>query len=299
LPTAHAKLILLGEHFVLYGQSALVCGLPLALSLTLTPDTAQSWHSKQLLSDQDKARAEEVLWVVMQALKVPPQPFRIDISSSIPSQSHLGSSAAFCVTLTQALDQQFNLRLTADRIIETATLGENVLHGKSSGLDPLIAFFGGIQLVTPGTNGKLDHQSLASAVPLPLVIARTPSVTSTKLMVAGVKFLFDQDPDLKQEVLNNYQLTLLEAAKSLLATDLVGFGKALNDNHALLQKINVSAPPLDHLCQTALQSGALGAKLTGGGGGGSMFALCADSASQDKVAQALTPLSQEVMQVTI
>jgi mevalonate kinase len=256
------KLILVGEHAVVHGEPAIAFAVDLGTRATLTPldaDTPNEVHA-----GFDDAQLSAAL-----ATALGPTGWRVELTSTLPVGRGMGSSASLGVALARARFAAQGHEPTPDEVFDAAMKVEAVFHGTPSGLDVAVSARGGALLYqrTPAPT----FQPLACP-PWQLVVVDTGKKGSTRELVAGVAARRPAiDPHLRAVgVVARAALGCLHDARAL--------GPLLNENHALLRQIGVSTPELDELCAAALAAGALGAKLSGAGGGGVAIALVDDPA---------------------
>lgn len=194
------------------------------------------------------------------------------VRSMIPMAVGLGSSAAVCVATTAAVGELFNGNLTKKEIAELSFEGEKIIHGTPSGVDNNVATFGGIMKYERGQpfeSFKLEQQ-------LPFVIGNTRRKRSTKNLVDEVRFLKEKNPEIVDGIIDSIGKISKIGLDALFKRNLEKIGDLMNINHGLLSALGVSTPELDELVYAARREGALGAKLTGAGGGGCMIAIAKD-----------------------
>ncbi len=300
--SACAKIILCGEHSVVYGRPAIALPLPrLRARATveardevgdgrpddieiIAPDiNARYWM--RLQSGRPLAR---IVALTLDTLGIGPdqpewRPFTLTMTSDIPVGANLGSGAAVSVAAARATAAFF------DRALDTAVLSalayeiEQMHHGTPSGIDNTVVAYEQPVWFIRG----LAPVPLGAAAALPLVIGDTGSVTPTKVPVADVRADWLRDRDGLEAIFDEIG-GLASVARAALATgDLPHLGRAMDENHALLQALTVSSPALDALCGAARAAGALGAKMSGGGRGGNMIALARDDAHAEALMAAL------------
>jgi hydroxymethylglutaryl-CoA reductase len=149
------------------------------------------------------------------------------------------------------------------------------------------------------SGGPDTIKKLSMRKPVEIIIGSTGIVANTKAMVEGVAERKKQNPRKYDQLFRQAEALALAGRKALDDFDLEKVGELMNENHRLLQEIEVSSKELDLLVNLAKAQGAFGAKLTGGGGGGCMTALTPTSALQEKVAQAIEKEGFEVLQTKI
>ncbi len=205
---------------------------------------------------------------------------KVDIHSEIPRSVGLGSSAAVCVAFSAALALAFDLDYSLEDISHLAFKGEKIVHGTPSGVDNTIATFGGCLKYQQGKGEPVKFNDIQ------LILGNTRIPHETKTLTSSVRARFSTYPEVMASTIEAMGLLVEKAVKYLANGDLERLGETFNINQGLLSTIGVSTPKLDQLINIARIEGAYGAKLTGAGSGGCMFALV-DEKSQQSVFQAL------------
>jgi mevalonate kinase len=282
--SAPGKIILFGEHAVVYGRPAIAAPLSdVRATATIRSTrsggvilTAPDLGLEQSLVDAkpDEALALTVYQVQLAAgLKSLPD-MRITVSSDIPIAAGLGSGAAITAATTRALAQFLGLdALSSDEWISDLTYEvEKIHHGTPSGIDnTVVAYERPIYFVRQEPQNLIETFHVQR--PLRLLVGDTGISSSTKDVVEDVRRLWQKEPR-RFNVLFDGCGALSEAARQAIQIgDYAEIGRLMNRNHQLLMDMTVSSSELDHLVFIALQSGALGAKMSGGGRGGNMIAL--------------------------
>ena len=264
----HGKLILCGEHAVVYGHPAVAFAVDLATSVTLEARPGPT----AIDGAAADARLTEALRLVL-----PAEGFCVRVASSVPVGRGMGSSAALAVALVRARAALDGTTLDDDATYAAAMPCERVFHGNPSGLDVAVSVRGGCLRFTRGVPPTLEP--LAPG-PWQVVVLDTGVAGDTAALVAGVASRRPAiDPHI--EAIG----ALVDRCCGALGSP-ARLGPLLTENHRLLQAIGVSTPALDELVHLALDAGALGAKLAGAGGGGVAFALVADDRGADAVLRA-------------
>lgn len=286
---AAGKVILLGEHAAVYGRHALALPLRSAVSASLHPREHESTVLFQDPDDEPPSSrslvpaALEMVELIARQLGLEGRHFAIELRSRIPRAAGLGSSAAVAVALARAFSRVFALRLPDATVNRLAFECEKIAHGDPSGIDNTVATYGQAILYQKGAAEPAEPLELA-AFP-PLVIAVSGVRSSTKEQVAGVRERRATMADRYEGIFDEIDEISLAGAAALVRQDYSELGLLMNLCHGLLNAIGVSTPELERMVDIARRHGALGAKLTGAGGGGSIVALC--PGAQDRVARAL------------
>ncbi|MCK5030471.1 MAG: mevalonate kinase, partial [Thermoplasmatales archaeon] len=193
--------------------------------------------------------------------------------------------------------EHFNLNLSYDEINDIAYEGEKGYHGTPSGIDNTASTFGGLIWFEKSEPTIMEKLSLPN--PVRIVMGNTGKVADTTAAVAGVRKRKEKDPEKYKKIFNRAENIAYLAKRALQEGNYKEVGKLMNENHKLLQQIEVSSRELDFLVGIAREQGALGAKLTGGGLGGNMIALTPGKDLQENVANAIEKEGFQVLKTTI
>jgi len=268
----NGKTVLLGEHAVVYGMPAIAAGISLGATARAEPSDVNSLRiAGRVARSGDGSDLVAALEQTCEALGTGPQ--RVEVDVNVPLGSGLGGSAAIGVAISRAILAARGEAETAERVLSGANAWEQVFHGNPSGVDAAAAYAGGCIWFTKATG--IDP--LYVAVPLRLAICLAGPPASTKEMVENMKRLGERRPDLLGKSLAGIESLVKNARLCIEAGDLSGLGQLMNYNQMLLSGLFLSTPDIERACAVAREAGALGAKLTGAGGGGAVIALCADS----------------------
>lgn len=269
---APGKLILAGEHAVVYGHPAIALAVRRGTWVRATRRPGPSGVDSSWLLADEGARvafpADPRLGPALAAV-LPPADVGLSVEADLPTGRGMGSSASLAVATVRALARLHGEEPTIEAQIERGFAVERVFHGTPSGLDHTVSARGGT-LRYRRTEAGLELRPLPLA-PLPLVVLDSGAPGDTAALVAGVRARRPGvDPTLQRIG------DLVDALTGLLddpAPDLRIVGALLLENHAMLREIGVCTPDLDALVRLALDGGATGAKLAGAGGGGVVLAL--------------------------
>jgi len=278
---AFGKVILLGEHAVVHGVPALAAGLPRALVLRARPLddprgptelSIPAWDVRVQLAPGDDGAMHPVARAAAEVLALCDAPLaglRIDGETTLPAGAGLGSSAALCVALARLA---LGPGAPAEEVVEASMAGERVFHGSPSGIDSEIAARGGVLRFVRGR----PPEPIRPARPLPLVILPTGVPRRTADLVAHVGRFVRREPAVARPILEAIRGCVERGQAALEVGDHATLGRMFDACHGLLSALGVGHRRLDDLCAVARSAGALGAKLTGAGGGGCAIALAGD-----------------------
>ncbi|TMA37716.1 MAG: mevalonate kinase [Deltaproteobacteria bacterium] len=269
---AAGKVILLGEHAVVYGRPALAAGLPLWLEAEVVAGEGPARFESDRHADDP--RAARLIAEAAAAVGLEPRGLVVRVRSDVPAGVGVGSSAALAVAVLRALAAAAGRRLARDEELEVATRLESIFHGHPSGIDPAAAALGGCFRFVRGTPPVVAP--VRPVVPLPLVIAFGARPRSTGAAVMGLRARWEADRARHEALFDAVAATVEDGARAVEAGDLAALGRAFDRNQTLLETIGVSAPEVEALAARARAAGALGAKLTGGGAGGAVGARAPD-----------------------
>jgi len=300
---APAKIILTGEHFVVMGKPAIAMAVDLYSRVEISKREDSAIHIKstslkasgtfqsgRYVPDTGPVKASNALQPVQMIAShlteqagLKDQGLDIEIDSSIPLAAGLGSSASVAVSVIAALSRLLGLRTSREEIRELAYIPERIVHGKPSGIDQTTATHGGVIAFS------LDKgfEAINARRDIPIVIGNTGITRSTGEQVAKVRSISQERPSEFNIVATHAGEISTKARQAIEKGKLRRLGELMNDNHDLLKWLSLSNRKLEELISAARSSGALGAKLTGAGGGGCMIALVEPGVERE-VAEAIT-----------
>lgn len=297
--TAPAKLILCGEHAVVYGCPAIALPLESVRARVCVadapPESGIHFHAPDLdtgwsMNDEPDSPLSELARATMQHVNHAAPDLTITITSDIPIASGMGSGAAVATALIRALSRHLGHDLPATEISHLVYRSEQRYHGTPSGIDnAVIAYEQAIWFVRsrPGAASTAPTiEPVTIGAPLTLVVGDTGIRCETRLPVGYVRQRWQADPQHSMALFGQVEEVVCQVRDALARGDTGALGPLLNTNQTLLEAIGVSSPELERLVAAAREAGAHGAKLSGGGWGGIMLALV-DAASSTRVADAL------------
>ncbi|MDH3653668.1 MAG: mevalonate kinase [Myxococcales bacterium] len=284
------KVILLGEHAVVHGCPAIAVGIE--RGVTASASTAERnilrlspWG---LAIEPDPSGGEPLERAFAAALALYPERPALEVSAEVelPAGAGLGCSAAIGVAALDAIDEALSIQRSRTELAEAALVWERIFHGNPSGIDNAMSAVGGVALYRKGE----PLQPLRSNKPLHLVIGYSGESSSTKEMVASVARQLEDDPKRVNKAFEAIEVLVRNAKLAIEAGDHIALGQLLDLNHTILSSLMLCTSKLDEMCQAARAAGALGAKMTGAGGGGCMIAL---APKQDQALRLCEVLGQD------
>ena len=266
------KVILFGEHAVVHGYPAIAVGIERGVVAEASPADEDllklSPWNMDVRPDPTGEPLERAFAVALAAYSERP-PIEVRAQIDLPAGAGLGCSAAIGVAVFHAVDEALGLERSREELAEAAIAWEKIFHGNPSGIDNTMSALGGVALF------RRDEplQSLRSNKPLHLVIGYSGQSPSTQEMVSSVARQLESDPVRVNKAFEAIDVLVRNAKLAIEAGDHIALGQLLDLNHAILSSLMLCTTKLDAMCQAARNAGALGAKMTGGGGGGCMIAL--------------------------
>jgi mevalonate kinase len=267
--TACGKVILLGEHAVVYGVPALAAGIERGVRASARPRSGATctlsvpaWNVEVDEDDpRDLGRALRALVEVTGSVR----PLAIEASVDLPPGGGLGCSAALGVAVARAIDPAAQPGAIVDRVMAW----EKIFHGNPSGVDAAVASRGGCVLFSK----RSGIEDMQVAAPLTLCIGHSGAGSSTGTMVEAVARLRAESPVAVDAAFEGIHELVASSRHAVESGDRRALGRLMELNQVWLRDLALSTPAIDRMCRLAREYGAFGAKLTGAGGGGSVVAL--------------------------
>lgn len=287
---AIGKIILLGEHSVVYGEPALAIPFP---STNVETSIFKSnglgvlnciYYMGELVETPDILLGlTEVIKGITEKFKEDYKKLNIDIKSTIPPERGMGSSAAVAVATIRGLYDYFDEALSDDELLKWVNISERIIHGNPSGIDAMITSRGEPLLYIRNQPFKPFEISIGGY----LIVGDTGVKGKTKEAVEAVAKFIEKTPEEGRSLIKELGLITRTGMEKIKEKNINDFGQLMFKAHQILIEIGVSDSNLNTLVDTAVENGALGAKLTGGGRGGCMIALADNKEEAYSISEAL------------
>ena len=271
--TGYGKAILIGEHFVVHGARGIALAIPRKTTVTLreAPSLKFGFECGELLKEATRRVLERAAGKTG---------FEVNVESGLPVSAGMGWSASYSVALARAGAKAAGRELSDGEAAEIAFEGEKAFHGRPSGIDNTLAAFGGLMLFRKGEEPK----RLRAGGMFHFVIANSGRKGPTKELVEKVAGMKGKEPEIFAWMVKEEERIVDEAVSALEKGDAEKLGELMDANNALLVRLGLSTPIIDKIRETALEGGALGAKITGAGGGGCVLILAPDAEKAEGIA---------------
>lgn len=288
---SHAKIILIGEHSVVYGQPAIALPLPdVKMTATITPAPAGHMIVSEYFNGQINALpskmsgVQKLLNALIDRFHGQDDAWKLTIKSALPAERGMGSSAATAVAIVRAFFDYYDAALDRQLLLQLADIEEEITHRSPSGLDAATVSAKQPLFFIKGQAGTPFQMHLTGT----MVIADTGIKGATKEAIEAVQAQLQNHHQAATARIDHLGKLTTACKDFLTNNELMKLGTALNAAQADLAALTISSPELDQLIQVAREHGAIGAKLTGGGRGGCMFAITRTALEARKIATVLT-----------
>lgn len=288
---AHSKIILMGEHAVVYDFPAIALPFPAVqvhAEVMATKHQVHQLDCQYFVGDLSQVpgmldNIKKAVEMTLESFKLAPDPMLIKITSTIPQERGMGSSAAVSVAIVRAICDFHQMPLEDYQLHMIVNQAEVIAHESTSGLDTLVT----------STSSPVIYRKSQAPRPFKLkldaylIVADSGQAGQTKKAVNHVHQLKEKKPEFVQQMMAAIGNFVQESHDAILAQNPELLGRLMTYNHYYLNQLGVSNPFLDRIINAAWLEGALGAKMTGGGLGGCVIALTRDKESAKAVAQAM------------
>ena len=296
------KVILLGEHSVVYGRHAIAVPVPQTIRVKIEDCKESvmlmipSWGIEyQLDKDIEQRQSfEKPAGAILERLNLSNKGMRIEVFPDIPRGMGLGGSAAIAVAIIRGLSNHFNLGLSDEEVNGMAFESEKIAHGNPSGIDNTMATFGQPLIYRTGEPPLVERLNINESFSLVVGFSRHEGVTAKT--VRNVREGWRKNTAMYEKIFDDIDDLVLKSVTAIQNNDFALLGQMMNFCQGLLNALQVSNPELERLIGLAREAGALGAKLTGGGGGGAMVALVK---KESEVAEAIESEGFETLSFTV
>ena len=280
----YGKLLLFGEHAAVYGHPAVGLRLDAYLEVSLEPGE-DGWLLPEL-----PARESDLVRRALAELHGAPAGGRLRIEGNLPMSVGFGSSAAFCTALVRAAGGAGTARVGTgfdrEALWAEAHRIEHVFHGTPSGIDTGLSVYPGASIIYPDPPA-LPRREAARLPRAALLVAAIPRTSTTAELVAGIRAMRERDRAAVEHSLHRLGRLSEAAATPESCPDAVALGRIADQAQAVLRTLGLSTRPLDEALTALHDAGALGAKLSGAGGGGALYGVFASLADAEAAAAVL------------
>lgn len=294
---AHSKIILMGEHSVVYDYPAIAFPFQAAdVQVKIKPLFKGStilnsdyYRGKLTSAPEEFNNIKAVVNATIESFNFPNQPLEITVNSTIPAERGMGSSAAVAVAIVRGLCDLYEQEIPDQQLYFLANQAEVIAHESTSGLDTLVA-----STISPVIYRKSQKpHPFEIDIEAYLVVADSGEVGQTKLAVSKVRQLKDKKSAFVTKTMKAIGDFVQRAYQAIQDKQVEELGRLMTYNHYYLNQLGVSNTTLDQIVNAAWMAGALGAKLTGGGLGGCVIALAKDADDARYIAEAMEAMGAQ------
>jgi mevalonate kinase len=277
---APGKVILFGEHAVVYGRPAVAVPVTQVKARVIVEDAPKGCGITIVASDlgktyrlKDAPLQDPLSFTILNTLELlspgPDLDLKVTINSTIPIARGLGSGAAVSTAIVKALAEHFGKNLSKSAISDLVYETEKIHHGTPSGIDNTVIAYEAPLYFVKGK--KMEIFSVKR--PFILLIVDTGVKSHTKIIVEDVRRAWERERERYERLFDEMGAVAEAGRRAIEDGDIEEIGRLMYENQRLLKLIDVSSPELDALVNAARRGGALGAKLSGAGRGGNAIAL--------------------------
>jgi len=290
--SACGKSILLGEHAVVYGQPAIAIPMEDVRAFAWIEESNAGGRVTVQATDLDEeiiidGKSKHQFAVVMKEMfkKIDSEKlnFSVKLTSDIPQAVGMGSSAATSAAVCRCVATYLGITLSPEQESEIVFRAEEIVHGTPSGIDNNVIVYEKPILFVKGEVPKI----LQPKKDLHIIIGQSGIESSTMKMVDNVRDLVTRNPEEFEMKFDRIGQLVRKAKESIESGELNKLGELMNENQKILKEIGLSHPTLDEIVEIAKDAGALGAKLTGKGGGGNIVAISDGEETQKRIGNAI------------
>lgn len=288
--SACGKLMILGEHAVVYGYSCIVSSVDRFITVTAKKAKGKDAFITPGVSDQS---------LIRNAVLIFRKRFLVKEGVVLSTKSNLGNfglgtSSATAVAAILALAKILDIKIDNHELFDLSYQTVKSVQKKASGFDVATSIHQGTILF----HGKDKSVERLSIAPLPLVVAFSGFKADTPLMVERVVHLMKKEPEKVKNIFHSISQIVREGKKAIIKKNWRKLGELMNENHQLLIKLGVSSNKLNQMVEAAQKAGAFGVKLSGAGGGDCIIALVPLS-GEKQVKEAIKRVGGKVLNLTV
>lgn len=287
----YAKVILFGEHFVVYGLPAIASAIDRYVEIRIEKTNTDDVIFEDRVFKEKISKNKNPSHISCKLFDAMFGDFNITgikvaVSATAIPKAGMGYSAAFNVALVRAINDYLSLGLSNEEVNKIAYKGECIAHGNPSGIDNTCATYGSLVWFEKDLKGNDNKFVLFKPKSkLFLILVDSGIKHSTKEIINEVRQKRKREPERFKKIFDNADDIVNKVKLCLENGDLVQLGLLMNQNQELLRQIGVSCEELENLVTIALNNGALGAKITGAGKGGLIVVLCKNKEHQKLISK--------------
>jgi mevalonate kinase len=288
------KVILFGEHFVVYGLPGIASAISdrtiAKIEKAKRFELVDNRPAIEGYKAEKKGEMERSMKLILDFMEIDTQktPVRVTLSGNLLCTSGIGASAAMATAVARAFSAYFNLGLDDNQVNRISYEGEKGSAGSPSGIDNTCATFGGLLWFEKNLRGGENKiELIKTRKPIEIVLGNTGISQETKKVVEDVKKAKEADPKKYEKIFSDYKKIVIEGRKAIESGDVKKIGMLMDENHRLLKDMGLSCGEAEGIISAAKKVGAKGAKITGTGRGGYVILLTPGKDVQEKVAKAI------------